>query len=44
MRAARRGTTRWREVLNPDFGAFLNDVAAAAELVPRPDRIGKVRA
>lgn len=31
------------EVLNPDFGAFLNDVAAAAEQIPRDGRrIGKV--
>ncbi|HJW39937.1 MAG TPA: CHAD domain-containing protein [Rhizomicrobium sp.] len=31
------------EVLNPDFGSFLNDVAAAAEQVPRDGkRIGKV--
>ncbi len=33
------------EVLNPDFGAFLNDVAAAAEQVPRDGkRIGKLAA
>ncbi|HXC55566.1 MAG TPA: CHAD domain-containing protein [Rhizomicrobium sp.] len=31
------------EILDPDFGAFLNDVAAAAESVPLDDaRIGKV--
>jgi len=31
------------EILNPDFGAFLNDVAAAAEQIPRDGRrIGKV--
>ncbi len=31
------------EILNPDFGAFLNDVAAAAETVPLDSRrIGKV--
>jgi CHAD domain-containing protein len=29
------------EVLNPDFGAFLNDVAAAAEQASRPGKIGK---
>ncbi|HWD26853.1 MAG TPA: CHAD domain-containing protein [Rhizomicrobium sp.] len=29
------------EVLNPDFGVFLNDVAAAAEQAPRPGKIGK---
>jgi triphosphatase len=29
------------EVLNPDFGAFLNDVAAAAEQAPRPGKIAK---
>jgi len=33
------------EVLNPDFGAFLNDVAAAAEQISRDGRrIGKVSA
>jgi triphosphatase len=31
------------EILNPDFGSFLNDVAAAAEQIPRDGRrIGKV--
>jgi len=31
------------EVLNPDFGAFLNDVAAGSQMVPRDNRrIGKV--
>ena len=31
------------EIMDPDFGAFLNDVAAAAESVPLDDtRIGKV--
>jgi len=31
------------EILNPDFGAFLNDVAAAAETVPLDSRrIGKI--
>jgi triphosphatase len=29
------------EVLNPDFGAFLNDVAAAAETAPRSGKITK---
>lgn len=26
------------EILNPDFGAFLNDIAAAAEQIPRDNR------